>query len=293
MTRGRWAGTLIAMLWTTVSAAAQGSLATPTPPALSLGAPIGPPPAQSQAQLKIDWASPLRVERVDKPSDPAINWSTVISSLLAALVGASGALIVGRWGQRNIQQSLSQSVNAAELKDLQTKLDTFYGPYLQRSEINRLMAEEFKSHQTEPGSFRTLTLLLDPGWRSRLSKSDQTIVSEIVKNDIALNILIREHTGLVDSQVMNYLSRAGAHFRLMELAFEGKLENLPERFETYVYPKQLDEVLRLETKRLTGRCENLRSKSTKTTTAMPPLKIPIHLQLPAWPPVASAAPGVP
>jgi hypothetical protein len=297
MTTRSWPGTLLAILWTTVSAA-EGDVATPSPgvalpPVSALGSPPNTVPVQLPSQLKIDWTSPLRVERADKAHEPTINWSTVISNFVAAFIGAGGALTVGLWSQRGIRRSLSQSVNAAELKDLQTKLDTFYGPFLQRSEINRLMVEEFKSHQTDPGSFRTLTLLLDPNWRSRLSKSDQTIVSEIVKNDIALNALIFEHTGLVDSQVMNYLSRAGAHFRLIELAFQGQLENIPKRFDTYVYPKQLDEVLRLEIKRLTDRCEKLRNNATESTTAMPPLKIPIHLQLPAWTPFTTAAPSVP
>ena len=167
-----------------------------------------------------------------------------------------------------------------------------YGPYQQRSEVNRLMAEEFKSHQADPGSFRTLILLLDPDWRNRLSKSDQTIVGEIVKNDIALNALIHEHAGLVDSQVMNYLSRAAVHFRLIELAFEGQLENLPKRFDPYVYPKQLDEVLRLEIKRLADRCENLRNNATESTGPMLPLEIPSRLQLRAWSSVINSASGV-
>jgi hypothetical protein len=297
MTTRWWTATLLATLWITALRADQRDVTIPqAPPASpSAAAPIAPPntlPVQLPGQLSIDWATPLRVERIDKPKEAGINWGTVISSLVAASVGAGGALIVGLWSQRGIRRSLSLSVNASELKDLQTKLNTFYGPYMQRSEINRLLAEEFKSHQTDPVSFRTLTLLLDPAWRNRLSKSDQTIVGEIVKNDVALNALIHEHTGLVDSQVMNYLSRAGAHFRLIELAFEGQLENLPKRFDPYVYPKQLDEVLRLEIRRLTDRCENLRSKATEWTGAMPPLEIPNSLQLPPWPPARNAASGV-
>jgi hypothetical protein len=225
----------------------------------------------------------IRVQRADRANASTINWTTLLSSLAAALVGAGGALIVGLWSQRGIRRSLSQSVNAAELKDIETKLDTFYGPYMQRSETNRLLAEEFKSHQPDPKTFRTLKLLIDPDWRNRLSRSDQTIVGEIVKNDIALSKLIHEHAGLVDSHVLNYLSRAAVHFRFIELAFEGKLENLPKRFDAYVYPKQLDEVLRLEMRRLTDRCETLRRQATATLGPIPPLNIPANLALPAWP----------
>ena len=117
-------------------------------------------------------------------------------------------------------------------------------------------------------------------------------MGEIVKNDIALNALIHEHAGLVDSQVMNYLSRAAVHFRLIELASEGQLENIPKRFDPYVYPKQLDEVLRLEIKRLADRCENLRNNATESTGPMLPLEIPSRLQLPAWSSVINSASGV-
>lgn len=284
----RWLIGVVAAVFCITAHAAEGGASAATPakvPSLVASPTVETPntsTTQSPSQLKMDWASPLRVEEINKAKPEGINWSTVLSSLAAACVGLFGAVIVGLWTQRGVRRSLSQAVNAAELKDLQTKLDSFYGPYLQRSEINRLMIEEFRSHQVNPGQFRTLTLLLDPQRRSHLSKSDQTIVGEIVKNDIALNTLILKHTGLVDSQVMNYLSRAGAHFRLMELAFEGKLENDPKRFDTYVYPRQLDDVLRLEVKRLTDRCEKLRSNSTESTAAMPKLEIPGHLQLPPW-----------
>jgi hypothetical protein len=66
--------------------------------------------------------------------------------------------------------------------------------------------------------------------------------------------------------------------------------NHPKRFEAYVYPKQLDEVLRLEIRRLTDRSERLRSNSTESTAAMPPLEIPGQLQLPPWTRAATATP---
>lgn len=238
---------------------------------------------QPQESTKLSGELGIRVQRIDNDKASVINWSTVISSLLAAFVGAGGALIVGLWSQSGIRRSLSQSANAAELKELEAKLNTFYGPYMQRSEANRLLAEEFKSHQPDPVNFRTLILLLDPAWKTHLSNSDQTIVGEIVENDIALSKLIHEHAGIVEPQVLNYLARASVHFRFIELAFKGKLDNTPKRFDAYVYPKQLDEVLRLEIKRLTDRCETLRRQSTDVIGPMSALAIPQNLALAPWP----------
>lgn len=233
-------------------------------------------------ELGINWKSPLRVLRVDDHDDTAISWSTFFSTLLGAVVGAISALIVGWWSDRGTRRSLSQHVNAAELKDLQTKLDAFYGPYLQRSAANKLLIEEFRSLQPDPENFRTLTLLLTSDWRSLLSQSDQTIVGEIVENDIALCKLIHGSAGLVDSQVMMYLSRAAVHFRFMQLAFEGKLGDSSQRFDAYVYPRQLDAVLLLEVKRLTDRCGTLRREATDSLSPIPPLQIPKDLELRAW-----------
>jgi len=232
--------------------------------------------------VQLDLAGPLEVRQIDKQQPSGIDWATVFSSLLAAGVGAGGALLVGWWSQRGIRDSLAQNANAAELKELQAKLDSFYGPYRQLSEVNKLLADEFKSRQPDK-AFRTLTLLLKEEWQKLITKPDRAIVSEIVANDIALNKLIMEHSGLVDSKLVPYLARAGAHFRLMELAYKGMLEDVPERFQRYVYPRQLDEALNLEIDRLTNRCEQLRRHSAQQAGAMASLEIPDSLRLPDWP----------
>jgi hypothetical protein len=238
--------------------------------------PANSPIGSDQKDFHISLDTPIRVDGVTKTPENPINWPTVITSLLAAVLGAGGAYFVAK-------RTLTQNSNAAELKDLQAKLDAFYGPYLQRSEENKLLADEVKSRQDNPNDFRTLTLLLDPDWRSRLTISDQTIVGEIVRNDRDLNSLIREKAGMVDEQVLVYLVRASAHFRMMDLAYRKKLENRPDRFGNYIYPRQLDGVLKLEMDRLRQRCDLLRRKPMLSHRAIEPLKIPPNLALPSWP----------
>ena len=200
--------------------------------------------------------------------------------ILTSIV-ALGAILVTQLSNR---RSTIQKSNEDEQATIQLKLNTFYGPYLQISNTNELLARELRSHQ--PVNFRTLLLMLDPGWRTTLTKTDQAIVDEIIRNDAALDTLLREKAGLVDNAVQPYLWRASAHFRIIQLAHEGKLDADGmgrERFDLYVYPRQLDSVLKLEVKRLQDRSAHLQRWSTRQAPPLQPLVIDASLVLPAWP----------
>src|SRR5690606_29918636 len=143
------------------------------------------------------------------------------------------ALFAAYWSYKGVGATLAQTINEAEVKQLQEKLDTFYGPYIQLSESNRLLIEELRSRQARPEQFRTLVELIKPDWRTRFDRSDQIIIEEIVRNDTRLRKLIHDKSGLVDASVVPYLARASAHFRIVKLAFDGKLANDPQRFDRY------------------------------------------------------------
>lgn len=209
---------------------------------------------------------------------------------LLALAGALLGVIASQWttrrtieaGRRNVEDAVNQKANEMELVDLRARLEGFYGPYQQLSEENRLLAEEFRSRQSD-SEIRTLLKLLDPHWFPRLSKADQTIVEEIIRNGLVLRDLIRAKSGLADPAALPYLARAGTHFTLLNLAKAGALGNDPDRFAVYVYPHQLDEVLRAETERLKGRINLLRSAPAQAHRPLEPLVLPEALALPPWP----------
>ena len=184
------------------------------------------------------------------------------------------------------QKSITQRSNECELTLLQESLDRFYGPYLQLSETNALLAREFISRQPDP-AFRTLPALLDPERRKQISadKNDWTIVSEIMQIDGELDRMIRENAGLVDSKLQEYLARVSAHYRIFRLACEDKLSGDPHGnfSKYYVYPLQLDKVLKLEIERLQDRCKLLREKLTVVHPPLEPLSIPTGLTLEPWP----------
>jgi hypothetical protein len=217
-----------------------------------------------------------------------------VAALLSGIAGFLGAGVAALaiWSNgRTTRATTIQKANEAELAALDAKLDKFYGPYLQLSSTNRLIATELKSRQPEPEKMRILLILLDPDWRSKLSKGDAALVDEIVAIDEALLKLIQEASGLTSSAVQPYLWRAASHFRMMMLAHQAKLDNDPERYASYVYPRQLDEVLELETDRIHGRMETIRRAPMQLHPLPRELIVPERLKLAPWPGKAAVLPA--
>ena len=184
---------------------------------------------------------------------------------------------------RSTRSNNNQKTNEAELKSIEEKLDKFYGPYTQLSNTNKLIADELKSRHGDVPDMRLLLLMLDPGWRDKLSRGDKTLVDEIVDIDRKLLAFIQESSGMVDQALQPYLYRAAAHFRMMLRAHEGALDNLPTRYGAYVYPRQLDATMNLEVERLKNRMSLLRLEPTKLQPPLQALAIPAELALPPWP----------
>lgn len=208
---------------------------------------------------------------------------TTILAGLGALCGAGVAAFAIRSNGRSSRATTIQKANENELESLQSKLDDFYGPYLQLSNTNYLIASDLKSRQPAGAEMRILLLLLDPNWRDQFNKGDATLIEEILSIDAKLLDLIQEKSGLVSSVVQPYLWRAASHFRIMKLAAEGKLDNDPQRYEHYVYPKQLDKVIDLEIDRIHGRIDRIRKDPMVLHPPAPDLNIPAHLMLVDWP----------
>lgn len=268
-------GLLLALALTCAQAqpapATSGSDQTPAPPASAT--------VQSPLLVRVEQAGPIKLEQgLPKPW-----WESWVAPVISALTALAGAFIGGTIAQRSSAATINQKANEAEIKEIRTKLDTFYGPFMQRLEEGRLLANELRDRQPDKETFRTLIKLLEPNWLPGTSPADRTIVTEIVQNGQGLIGLIRDKAGAVDPALSPYLARAATHFTVLKLAKDGALENDPARFERYVFPKQLDEVLNLEVTRLTNRANALQSKPTKAHGPMASLVIPGILALPAWP----------
>lgn len=124
---------------------------------------------------------------------------------------------------------------------VRSKLDSFYYPYKQLSDTNRLLHQSLKARQPNPDKFRTLTSLLEG---HEFSKDDQSLICELVKIGAQLEVLLASRSGLVDdSELRSIFATAATHFRILRMASEGALRGDSERFAEKVYPRELDERL--------------------------------------------------
>jgi len=219
-----------------------------------------------------------------------ISFLSVLTALIALFLGQRSNDKTIAAAQRSTETTLWQKANETELRDIEDQLGEFYLPFIQMSEANSLLAQELKSRQPDRDTYRLLIKVFDQRWLDRLSQGDRTIVREVCENAGKLEAFIRDHTKMVDGEVLPYLSRASAHFRILYLAHRRELGTDSTHFESYVYPRQLDKVLKIAVDRLKGRCDLLRSNPYTAPEPMRPLIIPEEFKLPAWPPPFQVAP---
>ncbi|WP_035674345.1 hypothetical protein, partial [Bradyrhizobium liaoningense] len=184
----------------------------------------------------------------------------------------------------NTEASIWQKANEAELSAIQEQLETFFGPFMRMSEVNRLLSRDLRARQPNAQSFLLLESLFDREWLKNLPQGEQTLVAEIASNAKSLREFIADNAKMVNARIQPYLSRVAAHYRILELAYEGKLGSEAKPFvDLYVFPIQVDEVLSLEVKRLERRKETLRSNPGKSISPIEELAIPEQLKLKEWP----------
>lgn len=216
--------------------------------------------------------APFKVEQSKKSLLREILTGPILSAVVSAITSAIVALLGVAMALRNTTATLYQKSNEAEVKELQGRLTDFYGPFDQISKENDLISREFRQrHKQENVEFRTLIALLDEKWRNELDQSDKTLIEKMIQNGKDLRQLIRSKSGLVDSQIAPILARAAAHFSVLEMAAAGQLQNQPERFAAYVYPRELDPAVQKEIARLNERIRILLNNPGARHAPIPPL----------------------
>jgi hypothetical protein len=176
-----------------------------------------------------------------------------LGSCIGAVSGLVGSLIIAVLSAKYNKRTLEHLQHEEERKDILRKLNEFYGPYQQRLETSRQLYEKFRSGK--PEKFRTLIALLEG---QKFSENDEHIYQEILKITNELEELRIGKSGLVDDPELQFLlAKAGAHFRLIAMAFEGKLSGEVERFKDYVYPRELNGKINERIKKLQDRLYEL------------------------------------
>jgi len=202
--------------------------------------------------VRVEQAEPFRTEKEDKPVWVAILTGPFGGGIAGAVAAGLGVFIAHLTGR----STLRQKSNEAEMKEIQERLNSFYGPFKIRSVENKLIANEFR--QKQGGSeFRTLLALLDPQWKKSLSNADQSLLKKMIENGAILRGFIQEKSGHVYGPLIPKLAEAATHFTMLEMAYNDQLDNTPDRFSAYVYPRELDERIDDEIRYLNARLDLL------------------------------------
>jgi len=193
----------------------------------------------------------------------------------AAIISALVAGIIGIMTWLNGRATLKEQRVADRRKSIAKRLNEFYGPlisYLNITEsLRRILGKD------KPPGFRVLTYLLNPtqeymvgntNERVELTESDRIVLAEIVEIEKKIEALILEKSGLAEdprlmfsyysaidlngqtlnnqdygTQELTSLTDLITHFRVLSLAFEGKLRGEVDRYERFVFPRGIVAIL--------------------------------------------------
>ena len=227
-------------------------------------------------------------------ANPGAGWSLRDLTLLLTPLATAAVAALAVWASisnttstvgaatTNAKAERARTKNQAELERLEGIISTFHVPFLTRSEANSNMAQDLRARLKDP-NYRMLVSLFNRTWLASIAKGDQTLVREICANGLRLRQFIEENGGVVDPGLSDHLARASTHFRVLWLAYGGKLGDDPAPFQRYVYPYQLDPAIRLDLERLQKRCADLRAALDADHPPIEPLNLPAEAQLAPWP----------
>lgn len=154
-------------------------------------------------------------------------------SLFVALSGIWVPYLIHR-------QSAKHSANELELKEVREKLDSFYRPCHQLLQTSKCLYDVLRSRQPSPDKFRTLTELLQG---KKFSGNDEALLRQIIDVCQCVENLIIQKAGMVDPSLQDLFANAVTHFRILRLAHTGAIAGEPDKFASYVYPRDLNKAI--------------------------------------------------
>jgi hypothetical protein len=174
----------------------------------------------------------------DSAQDYTSAWIALAAAVLGSLVGGLATLFVHWLTQRD-------NTKGARRDYIRLQLNEFYGPYVELQEVAQHISDLFRKNRGK--EFRTLIALLEG---QTFDATEQVLLKEILELNKKRYELIMTKGGLVESaELQGLLQEAGAHFRIIQLAYEGSsggpgLKGEVSRFEKYTYPNELNPLLK-------------------------------------------------
>ncbi|MDD3013455.1 MAG: hypothetical protein PHC34_07100 [Candidatus Gastranaerophilales bacterium] len=172
-----------------------------------------------------------------------------IKDLGPTIVGLTGLFIGYLYNKK-----LLKSKNTDERrKEIYKQLNEFYGPFQQlinkSKHLYQIMIED------KPDNFRTLIALLE---NYNFSENDKKLIEEIISIGKRTEELILTKSGLIeDNELRELLGKATTHFDIINKSYNKIITGDMDKFKDYVFPRNLDEKIIDNIKKLKDELESL------------------------------------
>lgn len=170
-------------------------------------------------------------------------WGPIIVGILSVL-----AALFANW------RLLKSKSREEERNEINKKLSEFYGTFIQLRKKSVMLYRVFVEGKEE--HYRTLPSILRG---DEFSSNDRSLLKEIISINEQLEDLIVKKSGYVeDRELRDLLGKATTHFNIMSLAYNGLINGEIEKFEKYLFPRELDDRIESEIEKLNKRLNDLK-----------------------------------
>ncbi|MEM0554622.1 MULTISPECIES: class I SAM-dependent methyltransferase [Aeromonas] len=201
--------------------------------------------------------------------------TTAMTGVLTSFVSLALAFAtIYKYGKdiKHIQEK--HDLDKKQIKDaaVKEKLEKFFGPLASLLEESRILYAHFAISEKETlsihgGYFRTLRYITTGDNLDNLNIHDKAILEQIVTISDKITTLIENHSGLVDNpELHSLLGKLCSHYRIIRLAFDGKLKDQHDNLENIVFPLEINGAIDNEIRKLESQTleKNYNKKKSKT-----------------------------
>jgi len=158
------------------------------------------------------------------------------------------------------KKTLDARKREEEIREIDNKLNSFYGPLIQLRKKSYLLYSLFaKNQKREIKNYRTLIYLLEG---NKFSGNDEALLKEIISIGERCSELVENNAGLIDDEILrsDLIPKMNTHYLLLKLSHHGVLSEHHDEFKDFVFPSEIDSKLEERYKYLQERLKELNDK---------------------------------
>lgn len=152
--------------------------------------------------------------------------------------------------KKSFNNNLLQKSIEDRRNEIYKKLNEFYGPLLQLRKQSQRLYEIFrKNYYPKDENFRSLDYLLKG---HKFNPTEKNLLIEIIAIGKQCEDLIYSKSGLIDNEKLRYeiLPKFTSHVRVLRMVSNNEIKGNPSEFESYRFPRELDDCLQEQINRL-------------------------------------------